>query len=360
PAPPRRDCGTSRSPRARAGRSPLPRSPRPRRGTWHAPARSPPPPRSRHPVRPGGTRAAGPCRPVRRHRAVPRYGHDLLAAPGRGGAGAGGSSLSPTCRLRRTALVHAACDRALPMSKKAHTTESREERLRYFGVMGGSSLGPKMQGVYQNIIASLRDFYGTFTTSLALSVILSSVKASDAVSSTPVTGVCLMARCWVDQREGDPMDLYTFLKRLPKVSLHVHLAGSVQPSTLVELASQNAVALPAYREPKDLYDYPDIYQFLQMLDRVMASVRDRADFHRITYETLHQAAEHGVRHREMFWNPTTHMACGVPYETAVDGIIEGIRDARTDFGIHCFLIAAINRMGTPELGLEMVQTVQIG
>jgi hypothetical protein len=30
----------------------------------------------------------------------------------------------------------------------------------------------------------------------------------------------------------------------------------------------------------------------------------------------------------MFWNPTTHMACGVPYETAVDGIIAGLRDAR--------------------------------
>ena len=41
--------------------------------------------------------------------------------------------------------------------------------------------------LYQNVIASLRDFYGTFTTSLAPSVILSSVKTSDVVSSTPVT-----------------------------------------------------------------------------------------------------------------------------------------------------------------------------
>jgi adenosine deaminase len=47
----------------------------------------------------------------------------------------------------------------------------------------------------------------------------------------------------------------------------------------------------------------------------------------------------------------------VPYETAVDGIIAGIRDARTDFGVQCVLIAAINRMETPELGLEVVQTV---
>jgi adenine deaminase len=142
------------------------------------------------------------------------------------------------------------------------------------------------------------------------------------------------------------VDLYTFLKRLPKVSLHVHLAGTAQPSTRVELARKNGVALPEYRQPADLYTYPDIYQFLRMLDLVRASVRDRADFHRITYETLQQAAEHGVRHREMFWNPTTHLACGVPYETAVDGIIAGIRDARTDVGISCVLIAAINRMGT--------------
>ncbi len=88
------------------------------------------------------------------------------------------------------------------------------------------------------------------------------------------------------------MDLYTFLKRLPKVSLHVHLAGTVQPFTLVELARKNGVPLPAYREPADLCDYPDIYQFRTMLDRVMASVRDRDDFHRITYDTLQQAAEH--------------------------------------------------------------------
>ena len=94
------------------------------------------------------------------------------------------------------------------------------------------------------------------------------------------------------------MDLYTFLKRLSKVSLHVHLAGSVQPSTLVELANKNGVALPAYREPEDLYNYPDIYQFLKIFDLVIASVRERVDFHRITYETLQQAAEHGVRYHE--------------------------------------------------------------
>jgi isopenicillin N synthase-like dioxygenase len=51
------------------------------------------------------------------------------------------------------------------------------------------------------------------------------------------------------RQKGDPMDLYTFLKRLPKVSLHVHLAGTVQPSTLVALAGKNgrpAALRPVY------------------------------------------------------------------------------------------------------------------
>lgn len=153
------------------------------------------------------------------------------------------------------------------------------------------------------------------------------------------------------------MDVDAFLKRLPKVSLHVHLEGSVQAATVVDLANKHGVPLPEYEQPENLYDYPDIYQFLRMYDVVCHSVRDREDFHRITYETLQEAAEHTVRHREMFWSPSAHMEIGIPYETAVDGVIDGIKDAGTDFGIQCFLIADINRMQSPELGLEMVQTV---
>ena len=81
-------------------------------------------------------------------------------------------------------------------------------------------------------------------------------------------------------------------------------------------------------------------------------VIDRDDFQRICYETLTEAAEHNVRYREMFFNPTTHMAAGVDYDTCVDGLIDGINAARADHGIECRLIGAINRMESPELGIE--------
>ena len=153
------------------------------------------------------------------------------------------------------------------------------------------------------------------------------------------------------------MTLHEFLRAIPKISLHVHLEGSVQAKTVVALAAKHGVALPPFREPEDLYDYPDILKFLEMYSTVAHVVRDADDFHRITYETLQEAHAHHVRYREMFWSPMAHREVGVAYRTAVDGIIAGIRDAAKDFGIQCRLIADIDRMKDPEAGLAMVQEV---
>jgi adenosine deaminase len=148
-----------------------------------------------------------------------------------------------------------------------------------------------------------------------------------------------------------------FLKAIPKISLHVHLMGSIQARTVVDLAGKHGVELPPYEEPEDLYDYPDIYKFLHMYDNSALAIRDRDDFRRIAYETLSEAAAHNVKYREMFFNPTTHMAAGASYETCVDGLVDGIDDARRDHGIECRLIAAVNRMETPELAVSMVETL---
>jgi adenosine deaminase len=153
------------------------------------------------------------------------------------------------------------------------------------------------------------------------------------------------------------MKIGEFLKAIPKVSLHLHLEGSVQAQTVVELARKHGVALPPHETPEDIYSYPDIIKFLEIYSLVAHVVRDVDDFRRITYETLREASEHNVRHREMFWSPMAHMDVGVKYSTALEGIVQGIRDAKKDFGIDCLLIADIDRMRDPEYGLELVELV---
>ena len=59
---------------------------------------------------------------------------------------------------------------------------------------------------------------------------------------------------------------------------------------------------------------------------------------------MRKAAQNGVRYREIFWNPTDHQSFpDFQYRNAMEGIIEGLKNAEKDFGIIGRMIPSINR-----------------
>ena len=151
------------------------------------------------------------------------------------------------------------------------------------------------------------------------------------------------------------MELRSFFRKLPKVELHCHLAGTVQASTFVDLAKKNGIELPAYKTPTDLYTWKVLDDFLPVYRLISQSLQARDDFRRTMYEALRVASENGVHYLEMFWNPTDHIEFGVPFQISMDGMIDGINDARTDFGIEGRIIAAVDRESGPDLAVELVE-----
>jgi len=148
-----------------------------------------------------------------------------------------------------------------------------------------------------------------------------------------------------------------FLRALPKIELHLHLEGSVAAPTLVELAHKHGIVLP-FGEIDELYRFDDLAEFLQMYDVVCNAMRDADDFRRATYEALARVADSGGRYVEMFFSPQPHAdRNGVPYARMLDGILAGMREAETDFGITARLIPAHNRELGPEPGLAFVEMV---
>lgn len=145
---------------------------------------------------------------------------------------------------------------------------------------------------------------------------------------------------------------------LPKVSLHCHLIGSVAASTVVELAAKHGVGLGG-RTAQDLYDhhsYEDLGGFLRVLDVVGSVIRDTADFHRVTYESLTAGgAAHGVLHREIQLSPPGHP--DVPYPRLLEGVVAGMRDAEHDTGITSRLVVGINRERSGADAVDLVRTV---
>src|SRR5215831_97428 len=94
PPTPRPHCHASQAPGGRARCNLLPASPRLSQRAWHAPAPGPLSPWPWHAVWPDGTGDTSPYRIICCYRPVPCHGDDVLAAPGRGGADAGGSTIT--------------------------------------------------------------------------------------------------------------------------------------------------------------------------------------------------------------------------------------------------------------------------
>jgi len=148
-----------------------------------------------------------------------------------------------------------------------------------------------------------------------------------------------------------------FFRALPKVELHCHLLGAVRRETFTDLVRERGAPITAdeiaafyARGSKPI----GVLRVLRALERYLLLTPD--DFRRITYEYLQDAAAETVRHAEFFWNPTaTIRDTGLAYGEVQAGILAGIREARTDFGVSALLIPSIDREAEASSAIEMVE-----
>jgi adenosine deaminase len=141
---------------------------------------------------------------------------------------------------------------------------------------------------------------------------------------------------------------------LPKVELHCHVEGAIRPSTVVELAAKNGVALPT-DDPTDLYRYDSLDSFLDIFWLVQSLLADPDDWERAAYESLVDAVPHGLRYREMFFTPARHLAAGQELGDIVAGLTRGVMRAEAETGVRAALICDIDRAFGPAAALELVE-----
>ena len=138
--------------------------------------------------------------------------------------------------------------------------------------------------------------------------------------------------------------LETFIRAIPKAELHLHIEGTLEPEMVFELARRHQIALsyPSVEALREAYRFSDLQSFLDVYYAGAAVLRDERDFHALTSAYLQKAHADGVVHVEIFFDPQTHTARGVPFDAIIGGIRSALLEAEEGLGITnrlilCFL-----------------------
>lgn len=158
----------------------------------------------------------------------------------------------------------------------------------------------------------------------------------------------------------------SWLRRLPKAELHLHLEGTVTPETLVELSQRHDqgpgfpdLARPAITldEARSLYHYTDFTGFLLAFKAVSERLRTGDDYELITYRMLERLAAQGVVHAEAYvsvgviyyWRRDELASDPQIFERIFAGMERGRQRAQHDFGITLYWIFdAVRHFGAEE------------
>lgn len=137
----------------------------------------------------------------------------------------------------------------------------------------------------------------------------------------------------------------TWLRELPKVELHLHIEGSLEPELMFSLAARNGVDLPyaSVDEVRAAYDFSDLQSFLDLYYQGMRVLRTEQDFHDLAMAYLGRAHEDGVVHVELSFDPQAHLSRGVELAVPFEGLRRAMRQAEREWGMTTALIMSFLR-----------------
>ncbi|MGW6358031.1 adenosine deaminase [Streptomyces sp. NPDC055092] len=150
------------------------------------------------------------------------------------------------------------------------------------------------------------------------------------------------------------------LASLPKAELHLHIEGTLEPELAFELAARNGVDLP-FADTEALrkaYLFEDLQSFLDLYYGLMAVLRTEEDFEQLADAYLARAAEQGVRHAEIFFDPQAHTARGVPIGTVVEGLSAALSKSVERHGVSTRLIMCFLRDQSAESAMQTLESAK--
>ncbi|MFY9852500.1 MAG: adenosine deaminase [Terracidiphilus sp.] len=159
-------------------------------------------------------------------------------------------------------------------------------------------------------------------------------------------------------------EIKDFIRRLPKAELHLHLEGTILPSTLVELSLRHDARPLALAEAEALYRFEDFTGFLEAFKAVTRLLITPEDYELAAWRMIEHLAAQGVVHAEVY------ISVGVIYlwrnhdPAAFEPIFAGLERARKrgerELGLSLYWIFdAVRHFTLPEAERVFLKAVEL-
>jgi adenosine deaminase/aminodeoxyfutalosine deaminase len=95
-------------------------------------------------------------------------------------------------------------------------------------------------------------------------------------------------------------DIRDFIRSLPKAELHLHLEGTILPSTLAELSARHDDHPLTLPEAEAIYRFSDFTEFIEGFKAVTRRLKDPEDYELVAWHMMQQLAAQGIVHAEVY------------------------------------------------------------
>jgi adenosine deaminase len=149
-------------------------------------------------------------------------------------------------------------------------------------------------------------------------------------------------------------------RALPKVDLHRHLEGTLRLDTMLDIARQHGITIPAdilrlsslvQMQEQEKYTFQN---FLSKFNTLRLFYRSPDVIHRITREAVEDAARDNIRYLELRFTPVAlSRAERFPLHDVIDWVMSSAQDAAQKYGVTVKMIASVNRHEINELAEQV-------
>ena len=139
----------------------------------------------------------------------------------------------------------------------------------------------------------------------------------------------------------------TFIRALPKAELHLHLEGTVDPVTLLELRQRHRKS-GSLEEIEQLYRYQDFTGFLMAFKAVTEDLRAAEDYELITYRLMEKLKAENILHAEVYVSVGVCLWREQDFPAIFQGLQRGRELGERDFGVSLlWIFDAVRQFGEP-------------